>query len=576
MAEITLEQYKELLSRNVLNEPAFIVSNRTVPQGDIGFQVLGENLKMKSVIIPAGVGNFDLTHLAPLAHLLASSDIKALLDKRMIALMNPGDMPEPSKTIDQPTIDPAVEGSTVVTGTTVPNATVFVIQGDNTWRSTSDSSGRFSVPVSGLVEGEYRVLVNADGYAGREFTFTAGARPNQDYPLVTNVQGEYRGTHITGTTVPNADVSATFDGKSFDDTADSNGAFDITTDPLPFQPVTLTFAADGYNTHEQQFTPAQISMANLSIDTPAYFDTEISGSAEPESVVTVAPDGQQEVTADVADNGDYTATIQPLRGAVKVYANAAGFRQTETTAQPNRQVLGNITVNSVADTDTEVSGNVADVNPAANDLTIEVVTQNGQVNGTVAADGSFIVQGVDLTKGTTGTVTIKSAEYEDKQQQFSILQSFDTFTVNQLDEGQPVTGNTVANTNITLTQGENTASGSSNAQGAFSINLTNAHSGPVDVALSRNGYVPENLQAQLVVTVLLDVDAFAIGATSVTGNATPNATVEFVQDQNTAQAVADTDGEFTITLTDPTVAGNYTVTATLENFEARSASGTLA
>lgn len=577
MSEITLEQYKELRARNILAEPPFLVINKTSPQGSISFEVVGDNLKSKTVTLPASYASVDLTHVASIDALLSSSSLKALLDKNMIAIVNADQIVPPVKTIDQPSIDAVNAGATVISGTTVPNATVIVMQGTNTWRGASDATGRFSIPLAGLVEGDYTVMISAEGYQTQGFVFTAGAAVEQDYPVVTDIQGDYRGTHVTGTTVPNADVSASFGGKSYDATANSNDAFDITTDPLPFEPVTLTFAADGYKTHEQTFTPAAINIDTLSVDKPEFFATEITGNSVADAeglVVMVAPDGQPEVQATVNTDGSYTATIQPLKGSVKVYANASGYRQSEVTATPDKGQLGNVSVESVSENSTELRGSVAGINSAAG-ATVEVVTEAGQVNGNVNNDGSFVVSNVNFSKGTTGTVTIKSDFYQDKQTTFDILQDFTTFTIDRAVEGNPVTGTTESSANIVLTQSGNTASGTANTDGQYAIDFAEIKSGELQVDLSKPGFAPEQMTVTVEVETRLVLNPVAVGAESITGQGTPNADVTFTQGSNTASGKVGTDGQLDLPLTSNVVSGDYTVTAALSGYETKTLTETV-
>lgn len=576
MSEITLEQYKALRSRNILNEPPFLVVNKSSPLGEIGFTLIGDSLREVNVTLPAKYGVVDLTHYASIDALLASSSLKALFDKNLVAILNPDQVVPPVKEIDQPTLDPVDTQSVVVSGNTIPNATVIVMQGTNTWRTSSDPAGRFSVAVSGLTEGDYTIMISAEGYTTQGFTFHVEKSANRVYPPVTDLAGDYRGTHITGTTVPNADVSASFNSKSFDGTANADGTFDIPTDALPFEPVTLTFAADGYEPHEQSFTPSSIAMDQLSVKKPAFFDTEITGSIPADTdnaVVMVAPDGQPETQATVDVNGGYAATIQPLKGGVKVYANAAGYRQSEVTATPDKQNLSSVTVESVSAQDTEVSGNVAGINTQAG-ATVQVVTESGQYNGVVNSDGRFTVTGVNLSKGQTGTVTVKSDFYNDKQTQFDILKNFTTFTVDRGVEGNPVTGTTQRSANIVLTQSGNTASGTSNTDGQYAIDFDQIVSGDMQVDLSAPGFAPEQMTVQVLIETRVVLDPIVADATSISGQGTVGATVIFTQGANTAQDVVGTDGQFSIALTDPVVVGDYTVTASKSGYETKTISAT--
>lgn len=567
---ISLDQYRAILKRNILSEPQMLVKNQTQPLGQISFQCPGDNFKMKDVIIPATPNAVDLTQQAPLENLLACSQLKSLIDLQRVVLLNPDDMPQPGKGISQPTLSqPPVAGALSVDGTTIPNATVIVEQNGNVWTGTSNGAGVFTVDVSGLKQGAFSITVTADGFTPARYNYEAGEQPLQPMPEPT-VHAVFNETTVSGSTVANANIVVTVASKAFTGQADDQGAFSINVDPLPFDTIHLAIDAAGYLI--KQVAVVVDSVPGIAqINSAAFLSTSLAGKANPNGEVEILIDGQsnQFVTADA--QGNWTATVGAIKGAVSIRAvEIDGYDEATATMQPTKLQFGAIAVDDAdafGETRTVVSGTIAGLNPEANDIAVTVTVQAGVYEGTVnLGAGTFNIAGVDAKAGigATGVVNVTSAFYEDGSTSFTILEEFAAPTLEQAVDGQTaVVGNTAASTTVKVTMNGETKTASSNPQGAFSVEgFTNVVPGPVTIELSRAQYLTASFEVTQVVQARGELDAdLKAGEDTATGLATPGSTVSLTQGSVTGDAVADAStGEFIITLSGALVEGQATLT----------------
>lgn len=571
MSEIfSLDQYRAMIKRNILSEPQMLVKNQTQPLGQISFQCPGDNFKMKDVIIPATRNAVDLTQQAPLENLLACSQLKSLIQLQRVVLLNPDDMPQPGEGIPQPSLSqPPVAGALSVDGTTIPNATVIVEQNGNVWTGTSNGAGVFTVDVSGLEQGAFSITVTADGFTPARYNYEAGEQPLQPMPEPT-VHAVFKETTVSGTTVANANIVVTVASKAFTGQADNAGAFSINVDPLPFGAIHLAFDAPGYLI--KQIDVVTDSVPGVAqINSAAFLSTALAGKANPNGEVEILIDGQsnQFVTADA--QGDWTATVGAIKGAVSIRAvGIDGYDEATATMQPTKLQFGAIAVDDAdafGENRTTVSGTIAGLNAEANDIAVTVTVQAGLYEGTVnLAAGTFNITGVDAKAGVgaTGVVNVTSAFYEDGSTSFTILEEFAAPTLEQAVDGQTsVIGTTAASTTVKVTMNGETKTASSNAQGAFSVSgFTNVVPGPVTIELSRAQYLTATFEVNQTVQARGELDAdLKAGEDTATGLATPGSTVTLTQGSVTGDAVADAStGEFIITLSGALVEGQATLT----------------
>ena len=130
---------------------------------------------------------------------------------------------------DAPVVNPVKAGDTAVTGTAEAGSTVEVTLPDGTKASaTADQDGNFSVPVSGLEEGQ-TVSVTATDVAGNKSTPTSVTVPDTTAPAAPIVNPVKAGdTAITGTAEAGSTVEVTLSaGTKVSAKADKDGKFSI-------------------------------------------------------------------------------------------------------------------------------------------------------------------------------------------------------------------------------------------------------------------------------------------------------------------------------------------------------------
>ncbi|QYW05581.1 hypothetical protein pEaSNUABM25_00225 [Erwinia phage pEa_SNUABM_25] len=562
---ITLEQYRAMIERNILTEPAMLVKNQTQPLGRIIFQALGDNMQMKDIIVPDSRNAIDLTQQAPLSNLLASSQLKSLIQLRRLVILNPDDMPAPEQGIKKPTLSQEpVAGATSIDGTTIPNATVIVEQNGNVWTGTSNGSGAFTVDVSGLAEGPFSVTVTADNYAPSRFTYTAGPQPLQPYPEPT-IHAVFKETQVTGTTVADANIVVEFGGKSFTGQATNAGDFTVPTGALPFDTIVVKFVAEGYLDAQRSVNTSSVP-GTATISDLKYLVTEINGTASPSAQVEVLVDGQSNQIVNANTDGLWTATVQPVKGDVNIRSlEVSGYDEATATVKPTTNTMGAITIDNAdqfGENETVVTGTVAGLDENATDVAVTVTVQAGVYEGTVnLSNGTFRVEGIDAKAGvgSSGVVDITSAFYEEASESFTILEEFSVPTVTQAQDGDTsIKGQTSGSTTVKITMGSETKQASATPQGDFEVTgFTNVAPGALTIELSKSGYLTKTSQVTLVVQAYGIADAEPkVDDTTVTGHATQGSTVTITQGSVTGDAQADAStGEFSVTLSGPLTAG---------------------
>lgn len=572
---ISLDQYRAIIQRNILVEPAMLVSNQTQPLGSITFQCPGDNFQMRDITIPASRNAVDLTQYAPLENLLACSQLKSLIQLQRIALLNPEDMPTPGEGIQKPTLSvEPVAGAMSVDGQTIPNATIIVEQNGNVWTGTSNGAGVFTVDVSGLEEGSFSITVTAEGFTPARFTYEAGEQPLQPYPVPT-ATAVFKETTVNGTTVPLANIVVAFDTKSFTGQADDQGVFAIDVDPIPFDAISLHFEAEGYLEYNTTINAASIP-GIASVTALNFLTTSVAGTASPNAEVEILIDGQPNVFATASPTGTWSATVLPVKGTVLARSlEVDGYDEATATAVPSKLNFGDVVIDDAdqfGENRTTVSGTIAGLSPDATDIAVTVTVQAGVYEGTVdLAAGTFNITGVDAKAGvgSTGVVDVTSAFYEDGSAAFTILEEFAAPTLQQAVDGQTaVVGDTAASTTVKVTMNGETKTASSNPQGAFSVDgFTNVAPGEITIELSRAQYLTATFKPVLAVQAFAELDADLKEAdTTVAGHATPGSTVSVVQDAITGDAVAQPDGSFSITLSGPLVAGQAQLSVQHANY----------
>ncbi|MGX0481570.1 phosphatidate phosphatase APP1 [Staphylococcus pasteuri] len=219
-----------------------------------------------------------------------------------------------------PTVNPVTSEDKTITGTAEPNSRVTVTFPDgNTASATTDADGNYviNIPANEDLKGGETLPVTAtdkDGNQSDPATTTVTDTTAPEAPTVNPVTSD--DTQITGKAEPNSTVTVTFpDGTTATGTADADGNYVI---DIPSNedlkggetlPVTAT-DKDG-NTSDKATTVVTDTTAPTvpTVNPVTSEDKTITGTAEPNSTVTVTfPDGTT-ATGTADEDGNYVIDI---------------------------------------------------------------------------------------------------------------------------------------------------------------------------------------------------------------------------------------------------------------------------
>lgn len=393
-----------------------------------------------------------------------------------------------------PTVTPVGEGATEVTGTAEPASTVSVVfPGGVPVTTTAGNDGAFTVGVpdgTELVVGD-ELSVTATDAANNTSPVTLVTVQDLIAPAVPEVNpvGD-NATEITGTAEANSTVEVTFPGGiTGTTTAGADGTFAVDV-PEEIElaagnqiTVTATDAA------ENESDPATVIVTDETApDAPVIslldnIATEVTGTAEPGSIVTVTfPEGETvSTTADgegnflVAIPGEVELVVGDTVSAIAT--DAAGNNSDPGTievTEVDETAPDAPTVNDVGENDTEVTGTAE----AGSAITV-TLPGSETATGVTDEDGNFVVtlpEGTELVAGTDLEVTATDATGNESDP--TIVTVGDETapaapTVNEVgDSATEVTGEAEAGSEITITlpNGE-TATGTTDEDGSFSVTL---------------------------------------------------------------------------------------------------------
>uniref|UniRef100_UPI002116FC67 Ig-like domain-containing protein n=1 Tax=Sphingomonas sp. dw_22 TaxID=2721175 RepID=UPI002116FC67 len=301
----------------------------------------------------------------------------------------------PDTTAPAPASDVSISpDGTTLTGTAEPGATVGVdTNGDGTPDTTvtTDPDGGFTAPLDPpLTNGETVTVIVTDP-AGNDSAPVTTTAPDTTAPLpATGLTVSPDGTALTGTAEPGATVNADTNGDGVADattTADTEGNFSIPLDPplVDGETIAIIVVDEAGNASDAAsvVAPDLIPPPPAPVLNPSN-GTEISGTAEPGSTVSISADGAPlgQVTADA--NGDWTfAPPSPLADGTVVSAVASNSEGEPGPA-------ASVTVDAVAPATPVIDpSNGAELSGIAEPgSTVTLTDGNGAPIGTTTADGS--------------------------------------------------------------------------------------------------------------------------------------------------------------------------------------------
>ena len=318
-----------------------------------------------------------------------------------------------------PVVNTVKAGDTAVTGTAEAGSTVEVTLPDGSKVSTkADQDGNYSVPVSGLKEGD-TVSVTATDEAGNKSdatTATVAKADDKTAPLAPVVNTVKAGdTVVTGTAEAGSTVEVTLpDGTKATATADQDGNFSVPVSALKENDTVSVTAKDASNNTS---TPTTVTVPDTTAPVAPTVNpvtagaTAVTGTAEAGSTVEVTlPDGTK-ATATADQDGNFSVPVSGLEEGQTVSVTAkdasnntsapttATVAKADDTTAPDAPVVNPVKAGDTAVTGTAEAGS-----------TVEVTLPDGtKATATADQDGNFSVPVSGLEEGQTVSVTAKDA-----------------------------------------------------------------------------------------------------------------------------------------------------------------------
>ncbi|WP_344794599.1 retention module-containing protein, partial [Litoribacillus peritrichatus] len=355
---------------------------------------------------------------------------------------------------DAPTATVAADGSNV-SGTTEPNASVTVtLPNGNELTTTADDNGNYTVDLNpALVDGE-QISVTASDDGGESQAITTNA-PDLNAPDAPTATVAADGSNVSGTTEANALVTVTLpNGNELTTTADDNGNYTVDLNPalVDGEQISVTASDDGGESQAVTTNAPDLNAPDAPTATVAVDGSNVSGTTEPNTSVTVTLPNGTELTATADDNGNYTVDLNPaLVDGEQISVTASddgGESQAITTNAPDLNAPDAPTATVAADGSnvsgiTEPNASVTVTLPNGNELT---TTADDNGNYTVdlnpaLVDGEQISVTASDDGGESQAVTTNAPD----------LNAPDAPTATVAADGSNVSGTTEANALVTVT-----------------------------------------------------------------------------------------------------------------------------
>ncbi|RQX28092.1 LPXTG cell wall anchor domain-containing protein [Staphylococcus warneri] len=515
----------------------------------------------------------------------ANEDLKGGETLPVTATDKDGNESEPATTVvtdttapTTPTVNPVTSDDTQITGKAEPGSTVTVTFPDGTTATgTADENGNYiiDIPANEDLKGGETLPVTATDKAGNKSdpaTTTVADTTAPTVPSINPVTSD--DTEITGKAEPGSTVTVTFpDGTTATGTADDDGNYTIN---IPSSedlkggetlPVTSTDKAG--NTSDKATTTVTDTTAPdvPTINSVTSEDKTITGTAEPNSTVTVTfPDGTT-ATGTADDEGNYVIDIpanEDLKGGETLPVTAtdkAGNTSDKATTTVTDTTAPTVpSVNPVTSDDTQITGK------AEPGSTVTVTFPDGTTaTGTTDDNGNYVINipaNEDLKGGETLPVTATDKDGNKSEPATTVVT--DTTapsvpTVNPVtSEDKTITGKAEPGSTVTVTFPDGTtATGTTDDNGNYVINI------PANEDLKGGETLPvtatdkDGNKSDKATTTVADTTAPTVPTVNpvtsedktITGKAEPGSTVTVTfPDGRTASGTADKNGNYVINI----------------------------
>ncbi len=477
-----------------------------------------------------------------------------------------------------PTVNPVTSEDTTITGTAEPNSTVTVTFPDGTTATAeTDADGNYviDIPSNEDLKGGEVLPVTATDKAGNtsdEASTTVTDITAPVVPTVNPVTSE--DTTITGKAEPNSTVTVTFpDGTTATAATDTDGNYviNIPTDEDLKGGEELSVASTDKAGNKSDVATTEVTDTTApevpTVNPVTSEDTTITGTAEPNSTVTVTfPDGTT-ATAETDADGNYVIDIpsnEDLKGGevLPVTATDKAGNTSDEASTTVTDITAPVvpTVNPVTSEDTTITGK------AEPNSTVTVTFPDGTTaTGTTDADGNYVIDipsNEDLKGGETLPVTATDKDGNKSDPATTVVTDTTAPTVPTVNpvtsDDTTITGKAEPGSTVTVTFPDGTtATGTTDAEGNYVIDI------PANEDLKGGETLPvtatdkDGNESEPATTVVTDttapttptVNPVTSDDTTITGKAEPGSTVTVTfPDGNTASATTDADGNYTINI----------------------------
>jgi len=468
--------------------------------------------------------------------------------------------------------DTVVTGSVPLKeGAATQTAKVINENGKVIGSATVNADGKFNVSIPQSPEGTYTIAIDSPNYENDEVnTFNIIDLSKVPVPSINPVDDNDTEIHVNGTAGATVTVRDNNNNEigSVQIPDDGSSATITLNQPLPAGTVLTAIASKDSKISEKS---GQIIVTDETapdapvINLVASNDTQVTGTAEPNSTVTIGFPGGGKISVKADNQGDYTADIPSgviLKGgevfkAVSIdEAGNESIVATTTVADktaPDAPTLENVTSNS-----NQVTGQ------AEANATVKITFPSGAIAETIAdEDGNFTVA-IPESENLQGKETISATATDttgNVSQPSSTTVTDETAPappiVNSVtSEDAQITGEAEPNTTVTIKfpNGE-TATGETDADGKYVVTIPNEIDLKGGEELEVTSIDDAGNETDPVKTIVKDETApYAPKVNNVTsedktisGTAEPGSTVTVTfPDNSTATGRADQDGNYSI------------------------------
>ncbi|MCK1238706.1 Ig-like domain-containing protein [Streptococcus uberis] len=308
-----------------------------------------------------------------------------------------------------PPVNPLTSTDSVVTGTGVPGDTITVkfpnrvtvttiVQLDGTWTVT--------IPVSvDLIGGEVLPVIETDP-SGNVSPATSVTVTDTTAPVVDVNPVKLGDTEVTGTSEPGTTITVTLpNGTTVTTVTDHNGNWIVPVSPLqPGETVTAVSTDSSGNTSQpsSETVPLDTTAPVVDVNPVKLGDTEVTGTSEPGTIITVILPTGTTVTTVTDHNGNWTVPVSPLQPGETV--TAVSTDSSGNTSQPSSATVPLDTTAPLVDVNPVKPGDKVVTGTSEPGTIITVILPTGTTVTTVTDhNGNWTVPVSPLQPGETVT-----------------------------------------------------------------------------------------------------------------------------------------------------------------------------